>query len=248
MTTRNQTAFLPLKAAGTDTASDQLGERLFQLAFALVQWPWLLKSLYGGTKASKAALLEKIGLPETALPHLGSWKADTFFLHTVVDIIIRDRPAVVVELGSGASSLVIAQALKQNGGGRLVSYDQHAPFVAEMSVWLGEYDLHADFIHAPLGVRASPWPGRWYDLSGVPDKIDLLIVDGPPWTVHPYVRGAAEQLFDRLAPDGTLLLDDAARPGERIITRRWRRDHPGVEFHLDTGGAKGTLIGTARLG
>src|SRR3546814_2177470 len=72
--------------------------------------------------AEKAALLRRLDLPEDALPHLGSWKADTRFLTHIVDAIEALRPAVVVELGCGASSLVIARALSMFGGGRLISY------------------------------------------------------------------------------------------------------------------------------
>ena len=54
-----------------------------------------------------------------------------------------------------------------------------------------------------------------YQLSDVPTDIDLLIVDGPPWAIHPYVRGAAASLFARIRPGGRVLLDDAARPGEQ---------------------------------
>src|SRR3546814_19135136 len=124
---------------------------------ARVQWPCLLKSLYGGTRAQKQALLHRINLPADALPHLGSWKADTFFLHRIVDIIECLRPATVVELGSGASSLVIAKALSLNGGGPLVSYDQHAPFIDAMGQWLAEHDLAANFHHAPLSIPALKW-------------------------------------------------------------------------------------------
>ena len=31
-------------------------EHLFQLAYGALQWPWLLKSLYGGTQAEKIRL------------------------------------------------------------------------------------------------------------------------------------------------------------------------------------------------
>jgi hypothetical protein len=40
-----------------------------------------------------------------------------------------------------------------------------------------------------------------------------------------------------------VLLDDAARPGERVVARRWRREHHTMRFTLDSKGAKGTLIG-----
>jgi hypothetical protein len=89
----------------------------------------------------------------------------------------------------------------------------------------------------------SGWPGHWYQLSDVPAEIDLLIVDGPPWALHPHVRGAASSLFPRIRPGGRILLDDAARPGERVVALRWRKEHGNMEFTLDSKGAKGTLLG-----
>jgi hypothetical protein len=54
-------------------------------------------------------------------------------------------------------------------------------------------------------------------------------------------------LFGLIAPGGTVMLDDAARPGERVVARRWRKAHPEFAFRLWKGGSKGTLIGTKRL-
>lgn len=242
MTTKSLTGFLPKAAEDAHATRCTARERLFQLAFSAVQWPWLLKSLHGGTQAEKQALLGRVGLAADALPHLGSWKADTYLLHRIVDIIQEQRPAHVVELGSGATSLVMAKALSRHGGA-LHSYDQHRPFVTEMERWLAEHDLEAAFHHAPLVQRDPRWPGVWYRLPVVPDTIDLLVIDGPPWTVHPYVRGMAERLFDRIAPGGTVLLDDAARPGERIVARRWRKDWSDFTFSYEGGGTKGLLVG-----
>jgi hypothetical protein len=97
-------------------------------------------------------------------------------------------------------------------------------------------------------LRRSPggWPGLWYDHGPLPNGIDLMLIDGPPWTVHPLTRGAADTLFDRIAPGGTVMLDDAARPGERLVARRWRKRHPEFSFALDKSGTKGTLIGCKR--
>jgi len=97
--------------------------------------------------------------------------------------------------------------------------------------------------HAPLQHRSPDWPGTWYSLADVPESIDLLIIDGPPWVVHPYVRGAADVLFDRLSPGGMVLLDDASRPGERVIARRWRQRWPEMSFERLSGSTKGTLVG-----
>ena len=40
-----------------------------------------------------------------------------------------------------------------------------------------------------------------------------------------------------------VLMDDAARPGERVVARRWRKEHDNMDFKLDNQGAKGTLLG-----
>src|SRR3546814_11036518 len=106
--------------------------------------------------AEKAALLRRLDLPEDALPHLGSWKADTRFLTHIVDAIEALRPAVVVELGCGASSLFIARALSMFGGGRLISYDPHQIFVHATAPWHPKSGGHARPPHAPP--RPPPRP------------------------------------------------------------------------------------------
>lgn len=246
MTTKMLTGLLAKRGLADAEARCTPGERLFQIAFGAVQWPWLLRSLRGGTQAEKQALLARIALGADALPHLGSWKADTYLLHRIVDVIEAARPATVVELGSGATSLVIAQAVARHGSGQLHSYDQHAPFVAAMGDWLAEHGLQAAFHHAPLVQRDVRWPGLWYGLSDVPGSIDLLVIDGPPWAVHPFARGMAERLFPLIAPGGTVLLDDAARPGERYVARRWKKDWPDFAWHYEGAGTKGLLVGRRR--
>ncbi|TIX51805.1 class I SAM-dependent methyltransferase [Alteraurantiacibacter aquimixticola] len=244
MTSRQTT---PLRALAHDSGfalpATGLSDMLYRLAFGAIGWPWLLYSLWGGTKADKRRLLSRVGLEDDALPHLGSWKADTGFLHRIVDAVEELQPATVVELGAGASSLVCARALQLNGGGRLYSYDQHGAFAHSVEEWLHEEGASAHVSHAPLGAQVPGWPGGWYRLDHVPEQIDLLIIDGPPWSVHPYVRGAAECLFDRLSPGAIVLLDDGARPGERVVASRWRKRWPQIDFQLVAGSTKGTLVG-----
>lgn len=241
MTSRNATSAL---ARADETGVErEASDWARLLAFGAIQWPWLLKSLYGGRKADKAALLERLGLPEDALPHLGSWKADTGLLHSIVDTIFEQRPNVVVELGAGASTLCVAQALKLAGGtGRLVSYDQHGDFVGAVRNWLSDHDLKADVRHAPLVAHDGQWASLWYDLHGIPDCIDLLLIDGPPWALGPTIREGASRLFSRVPVGGIVMLDDAARPGERLVARNWRRDWPQFDWTLMPG-IKGTLVG-----
>ena len=247
MTSRDSTNLLSLRETELDPAlGSGLSDWAYRLVFGAIGWPWLAISLWGGTKASKRRLLDRVGLRPDSLPNLGSWKADTGFLHRIVDAVEELRPRTVVELGAGATTLVCAKALAGNGGGRIVSFDQHETFVAATAEWLASEGCEAELHYAPLAASVEGWPGRWYDLSHVPETIDLLIIDGPPWAVHPYVRGAAESLFDRLSPGAVVLLDDAARPGERIVARRWQERWPEIDFQRHPGSTKGTLIGRKR--
>lgn len=216
-------------------------------SFALLQWPWLLRSLSGGSKADKARLLDRLELPGNALPNLGSWKADTGLLNLIVDTVFDEKPKRVVEFGVGATSLVTARALQLVGeGGSLIGFDQHSDFVQSTRQWLAKYHVEADLRHAPLTKSPNGWPGMWYNTGRIEPGIDLLVVDGPPWTLHPFTRGAAEALFQLLSPRAIVLLDDAARPGERLVAAQWRKLHPQMEFTLWKGGTKGTLIGRRR--
>ncbi|QPQ54799.1 class I SAM-dependent methyltransferase [Allosphingosinicella flava] len=245
MTSRETTGLLPRmgKTPVVDSDGRSLADWLALAAFIPIQWPWLLRSLSGGSKAAKNALLSRLDLPADALPNLGSWKADTGLLTLLVDHILTHKPKLVVEFGAGATSLILAKALEKAGGGKLISFDQHADFVDLTRGWLADHGLDADIRAVPLRPSPDGWPGLWYDHGPLPDGIDMMVIDGPPWTIHPFTRGAASSLFGKVAPGGTVFLDDAARPGERIVARRWKKLYPDFSFRLWKGGTKGTLIG-----
>jgi hypothetical protein len=202
MTSRETTGLLP--RSGEDRVVGSSGRSAadwaVQLAFGAITWPWLLRSLRGGSKAAKRALLDRLGLPHDALPNLGSWKADTGLLRLVVDHILSEQPKIVVEFGTGASTLVVARALEIAGGGRFISFEQHPEFVQATRDWLAEHRLEADLRAVPLRPAVNGWPGLWYDHGDLPADIDLLLIDGPPWTIHPFTRGSAETVFDHIAP------------------------------------------------
>jgi predicted O-methyltransferase YrrM len=246
MTSREMTPFLPMADDGVwpEDVRRSASDVLHVMAYGVIGWPWLVRSLRGGTQAAKQALLKRLDLAPDALPHLGSWKADTGFLHLLVDHIEEKQPQTVVELGAGASSLVVGRALQLHGGGRLISCDQHAGFVEATREWLRDNGVETELRATPFKPSPNGWPGVWYDHGPLPAQIDLLIVDGPPWAIHPYVRGAADSLFERIPVGGTVMLDDAARPGERVVARKWRKRWPNFEFELIQVGTKGTLIGT----
>lgn len=213
--------------------------------FGATGWPWLLKSLHSGGLERRAELLSLVELADDALPQLGSWRADAGLLLLIANHILAARPRTIVEFGGGSTTLIAAKALSMIGGGRLVSFDQEPSFAAETKAALERQGLEAEIHAVPLKPAPPGYPGRWYAHGPLPDVIDMLIVDGPPWFVHPLGRGTASSVFDQISPGGVVFLDDAARPGERLVARRWRAERPDFDFdHVS--GAAGTLIGTRR--
>ena len=104
--------------------------------------------------------------------------------HLIREIILR-RPKVVVECGSGLSTILIGKALQKNGEGRVYSIEGD-PHYAEISRrMLKEYgvDAIAQVITAPLVKNQTGGPDTlWYDiskLSSIPDAIDLLLSMAP---------------------------------------------------------------------
>ena len=188
-----------------------------------------------------AALLK---MSARGLPPTGNCAGSSDFLLLIARLILSERPEVVVEFGSGVSSFVIARCLEINGAGRLISFD-HSPSFAELTRrQLARQRLSADIRVVPLRPARGPrQPGFWYDAGDLPDAIDLIIVDGPPASLHPETRsGAGPATFAKLRKGGMVLLDDACRPGERKIVSRWREDYPEIQFtHFDT--LKGTVVG-----
>lgn len=182
------------------------------------------------------------------LPLPGGWAASTDLLGEVLRIIAERRPACVVELGSGLSSLVIAAALRSNGTGRLVSIDAEAGYAAATQAQLQRQGLSAwaEVRVAPLCEQQFEDGTRpWYDSSRLADLdgVDLLFIDGPPTALRADIRFPALPFFwERLCAGATVLLDDAARPAERSICDAWRRRYGQLGrfeyLHLEKGAVR----------
>lgn len=195
---------------------------------------------------ASAELAATLGL-HAPLPPMTGWAAHPELAALLARRVLLHRPQLVVEAGSGVSTLVHAYALRKNGGGRVVSLDHDRAYAArtrEELVALG-LDDRAEVIDAPLvPQRVGDGTMLWYALDGLPDApIDLLLVDGPPVALQPLSRyPAIPLLLDRLADGALVVLDDADRPSERAVVERWLREHPGrlERHHVPT--RKGVVV------
>ncbi len=161
-------------------------------------------------------------------PHQGfeiTGEEAAFLFH----LVRRHRPKLILELGSGSSTVLFASALRANGAGRLVSVEHdplHARHTHELLEQAGLAD-RVELVQAPLvDVTLGDRTFQWYDLGprlkSLTEKIDLVFVDGPPGKVQSLSRyPALPILLPHLSPRALVFVDDGAREDETRMVAKW---------------------------
>jgi len=179
-------------------------------------------------------------LPVTdVLPATRGWAASPDLLVVLGDLVITGRPSLVVECGSGASTLWLALAMRRfKVDGRIIALEHDPVFGGKTRDFLARHDVRdlAEVRDAPLESfsldgETYSWYARraWEDLTG----IDLLFVDGPPAATGRQARYPALPLLSgSLSPAATVVLDDLVVPDMQEVLRFWLEAYPdfGSEF------------------
>jgi hypothetical protein len=183
-----------------------------------------------------------------ALPRSRGWAASPDLLLTYVGSILERRPSLVLECGSGLSTLWAALALEVVGGrGRVVALEHDASFREDTLAALRAHGVahRAEVRYAPIRtvtVDGGSYP--WYDTDALDDVsgVGVLFVDGPIGDLGPQSRYPALPLLrDSLEPGALILLDDADRPEEREVLTHWQADWPELTcevLKLEKGAAR----------
>ncbi len=184
--------------------------------------------------------------PRHPLPATRVWAASPDLLWYLCRTVRESGVRQVLECGSGVSTLVIAYALQEQGEGRVCALEHDEAYARSTRDLLRQHQLQAwaEVVHAPLRpveLHGDMWP--WYDTTAVPQQsFDLIFVDGPPGATRDHARFPAVPLLrDRLADDGTIVLDDYSRPDEADIGRRWLEHYPELAGET-LPHEKGTLV------
>ena len=161
---------------------------------------------------------------KSAIPPTRSWAASPDLLLFISETVKKNRPSLVVELGSGVSTLVTAKS----GARKVISIDNSEEFGSKTRELLKEHKIRgAEIRIAPLRPYANG--SEWYDVSMIKDlkKIDLLIVDGPPGSKNPEARYPALKEFkDKLSAKAVIIIDDVKRDGERKLAEDFAKSLP----------------------
>ena len=167
------------------------------------------------------------------LPATRVWAASPDLLVVLVDLVINERPSLVVECGSGASTLWLALTMRRFGiDGRIIALDHDPVFGGRTRDFLARHDVSdlAEVRDAPLESfsldgETYSWYARkaWDDLTG----IGLLFIDGPPATTGHQARYPALPLLSgSLSPAATVVMDDLVVPDMQEVLRLWLEAYP----------------------
>jgi predicted O-methyltransferase YrrM len=173
------------------------------------------------------------------LPATRGWAASPDLIVVLVDLVITQRPSLVVECGSGASTLWLALAMRRfKVDGRIIALEHDPVFGGKTCDFLARHDVRdlAEVRNAPLesfGLDGETysWYARraWEGLTG----IDLLFVDGPPAiTGHQARYPALPLLGGSLSPVATVVLDDLVVPDMQEVLRLWLDAYPDFRSEL----------------
>ena len=183
----------------------------------------------------------ELSKPKAAITPLNPrWQLSSQAMHEVVRHVLLEEPKVVVECGSGGSTMWIGRALRRVGEGRLISLENSADWVVTVTGLVQHEGLSVvEVRHAPLEpIQVAGHEQLWYSASALADMegIDLLLVDGPPGRTNKLARyPAVPALCDKLRPGATVMLDDCHRRDEKETLRRWLAEVPGLSLvrHVD---------------
>jgi predicted O-methyltransferase YrrM len=170
---------------------------------------------------------------DRSLPVTRGWAASPDFLAVLARHVLATRPSIIVECGSGVSTIVLARGCELNKTGHVYSLEHHAGYADITRAELVRHELshRADVLDSPLvthELAGERW--SWYALNELPDlEIDMLVIDGPPGhtgTLARYPAGPA--LLSRLRVGGVAFLDDGHEEHVKRALARWSREIPGL--------------------
>lgn len=177
---------------------------------------------YRQTEAMQQLLtLLKFSAP---VPPTRNWAASPDLLLTLAHLVRTHKPALVVELGSGVSTLVVAKA----GAKKVVSIDNSEEYAAKTREILKEHKVRGVEIRV-AELKAYNSATDWYDTAEIKDlkRIDLLIVDGPPGSTNPEARMPAyAEFIAKLSSKAIIVIDDVNREGERKLAESFAKALP----------------------
>lgn len=183
-----------------------------------------------------------------------AWSGAPELLQSCVQHALRAR-GPVLECGSGLSTLLVGAVLQRTGG-QLWSLEHLPEWAERVSSQLEKFGINS--VHLSVAPLADFGEYQWYSppVEAESLRFELVICDGPPSSTVGGRYGLLPVMWQYLARDCVILLDDAERDEEQAIVRRWCRERrcsctrEGVEkpfFRLAIGGENPERVAAEQL-
>jgi Methyltransferase domain len=160
--------------------------------------------------------LKKLGLVEmySNTPRQ-AYQADWADLLNIYEIVRSNKPRIIIEFGSGCSTLMFARALADNGSGHLYSIDASEPFLQRTESYIPEnLKRYVSLSYSEIEIGEMYGESVMWHRS-VPDvSADLVYLDGPDY--HDFSVDIETQA------DGVLLESKATEHYTILIDGRWK--------------------------
>lgn len=180
---------------------------------------------------------------EGVIEHLRGWAISPDALLVILRHIIKEKPQIILELGSGSTTVAITSLIEKfKLDTKLISVDHLQKYLDQTRERV-RYGKHVEYILAEIKGQNIAEIGKhvkWYDAEAILNhtgsrKVDLLVVDGPPETTSKKARlPALRALAGILAPDATIILDDYDRPDEQSAVADWLKFDAGTNPSVDS--------------
>jgi predicted O-methyltransferase YrrM len=151
----------------------------------------------------------------------------------IVEQLRTIRAASIVEFGSGVSSIRLALEFPD---AQILAIESSRHWYETVMQMRAEHGAETNLAvrHRLLRwQRFGPSVFLSYAQGELPERIDAVIIDGPPTWTRRGREACLYQIVQRLRVGGRVLLDDYGRNREKAIVRNWTRSFPGV-FAMNT--------------
>lgn len=179
----------------------------------LVESPSCSSEITASLNYDRRIMLSHASLPTT------DWSMTPAALIELEAYLFRAQPRQILEMGSGLSTVVLANYARITGAS-VTTLEHDARYFRQTQLTLHDRQLRNSVNLVPASLSGTP-PTYDYPL---PQNVDFLVIDGPPERLGGRAATLPHALPD-LAERWTAWLDDGDRPGEQAAVAQWRGDH-----------------------
>lgn len=159
------------------------------------------------------------------------WSLGDESLGIIIERLGRIKPKLILEYGSGVSSIRLAKSFP---AARIISIESEIFYHAETERERENAEAgNLKVIHCPLQYQ---WHGfcRYlsYSKPYFEGEIDCILIDGPPGRILRGREACLYGFYEKLKTGGLVILDDYKREGEKQAVKNWIRSYPG-SFRLE---------------